>query len=107
MNIGTKSKKRVVLPSRPELPNVDQILEDISKAAPDDPVFSILERTGKESSLPAENEVEYRYLQCRQYLELNERLEEAQGQLQRQSKELQAVGEQLDRKVEEVKGQLL
>uniref|UniRef100_A0A1A8ETQ0 Chromosome 19 open reading frame 25 n=1 Tax=Nothobranchius korthausae TaxID=1143690 RepID=A0A1A8ETQ0_9TELE len=107
MNIGSKNKKRVVLPSRPELPNVDQILEDISKAAPDDPVFNILEKTGKEWSLLADSEVEHRFLQCRRYLELNERLREAQGQLQRQREELQAVGEQLDRKVEEIKGQLL
>lgn len=46
MNIGSKSKKRVVLPSRPEPPSVEQILEDINRAAPDDPVFSILEQTG-------------------------------------------------------------
>uniref|UniRef100_A0A8C6PXT5 Si:ch73-238c9.1 n=1 Tax=Nothobranchius furzeri TaxID=105023 RepID=A0A8C6PXT5_NOTFU len=101
MNIGSKNKKRVVLLSRPELPNVDQILEDISKAAPDDPVFNVLEKTGKG------DEVEHRFLQCRRYLELNERLREAQGQLQRQWEELLAVGEQLDRKVEEIKGQLL
>lgn len=46
MNIGSKSKKRVVLPSRPEPPSVEQILEDISRAAADDPVFSILDQTG-------------------------------------------------------------
>lgn len=45
MNFVSKSKKRVVLPSRPEPPTVDQMLEDISRAAPDDPVFSILEKT--------------------------------------------------------------
>lgn len=47
MNIGSKSKKRMVLPSRPEPPTVDQILEDINRAAPNDPVFSILEQTGQ------------------------------------------------------------
>lgn len=41
--MGSKSKKRVVLASRPEPPTVDQILEDISRAANDDPVFSILD----------------------------------------------------------------
>uniref|UniRef100_A0A3B4XMN7 Uncharacterized protein n=1 Tax=Seriola lalandi dorsalis TaxID=1841481 RepID=A0A3B4XMN7_SERLL len=46
MNIGSKNKKRVVLPSRPDPPTVDQILEDINRAAPNDPVFSILEQTG-------------------------------------------------------------
>ncbi|KAI4828667.1 hypothetical protein KUCAC02_022746, partial [Chaenocephalus aceratus] len=34
MNLGSKNKKRVVLPSRPEPPTVDQILEDINRAPP-------------------------------------------------------------------------
>uniref|UniRef100_A0A3Q3BI12 Si:ch73-238c9.1 n=1 Tax=Kryptolebias marmoratus TaxID=37003 RepID=A0A3Q3BI12_KRYMA len=93
MNLGSKGKKRVVLPSRPELPAVDLILEDLSKAAPDDPVFS--------SSLP-DGEVVQRFQQCRWYLELNEQLKEAQGRLKQQREELQAAGEQLHRKVEEV-----
>ncbi|XP_017289777.1 UPF0449 protein C19orf25 homolog [Kryptolebias marmoratus] len=107
MNLGSKGKKRVVLPSRPELPAVDLILEDLSKAAPDDPVFSILEETGQESSSLPDGEVVQRFQQCRWYLELNEQLKEAQGRLKQQREELQAAGEQLHRKVEEVKGQLL
>uniref|UniRef100_A0A3Q2NRJ7 Si:ch73-238c9.1 n=1 Tax=Fundulus heteroclitus TaxID=8078 RepID=A0A3Q2NRJ7_FUNHE len=107
MNIGSKNKKRVVLPSRPELPTVGQILEDINKAAPDDPVFSILEKTEQESTRPADSEAALRFQQCRRYLELNGGLEEAQGRLQKQREELQAAGEQLDRTVEEVKGQVL
>lgn len=107
MNLGSKSKKRVVLPSRPEPPTVDQILEDISKAAPDDPVFSILEQTGENSPRPADTEVELRFQQCRRFLELNEKLEEAQSRMQKQREELQVVGEQLDRDVAEVKGQTL
>ncbi|KAF6722046.1 UPF0449 protein C19orf25-like [Oryzias melastigma] len=107
MNLGSKAKKRVVLPTRPEPPSVDQILEDISRAAPNDPVFSILEKTGEDPTLPPDSEVEFRFQQCRQYLELNERLKEAQGRLQTQRGELQAAGEQLDGKVAEVKGQVL
>ncbi|XP_061593264.1 UPF0449 protein C19orf25 homolog [Cololabis saira] len=106
MNIGSKTKKRVVLPSRPEPPTVDQILEDISKAAPDDPAFSILDKTG-DSSRPADSEVELRFQQCRRYLELNEHLTEAEARLQQQREELQVAGEQLDRRVEEVQGQVL
>ncbi|XP_037530371.1 UPF0449 protein C19orf25 homolog [Nematolebias whitei] len=107
MNFGSKGKKRVVLPSRPDLPTLDQILEDLNKAAPDDPVFSILEETGQDSSCPADSEVERSFQQCRRYLELQEQLKEAQGRLQQQREELQTVGEQLNRKVDEVKGQLL
>lgn len=44
--ISSKNKNRVVLPSRPEPPSVEQILEDIQKAASDDPVFSILDQEG-------------------------------------------------------------
>ncbi|KAM4739082.1 UPF0449 protein C19orf25 homolog [Anableps anableps] len=105
MNIGSKNKKRVVLPSRPELPTVGQILEDINRAAPDDPVFSILQKTEQDPPRPADGEAELRFQQCRWYLELNGRLEEARARLQKQREELQAAGEQLDRSVEEVKGQ--
>lgn len=107
MNIGSKNKKRVVLPSRPEPPTVDQILEDINRAAPNDPVFTLLEKTGQDPARPADSEVDLRFQQCRQYLELNERLQEVRGQLLRQREELRAAGEQLQQDVAEVKGQTL
>lgn len=46
MNLASRSKKRVVLPSRPDPPTVDHILEDVNRAGPNDPVFSILEKSG-------------------------------------------------------------
>ncbi|XP_044054913.1 UPF0449 protein C19orf25 homolog [Siniperca chuatsi] len=107
MNISSKNKKRVVLPSRPEPPTVDQILGDINRAAPNDPVFSILEKTGQDPSQPPDSDVELRFQQCRQYLELNERLQEVRGRLLRQREELRAAGEQLEKDVAEVKGQAL
>ncbi|XP_028254843.1 UPF0449 protein C19orf25 homolog [Parambassis ranga] len=107
MNAGSKSKKRVVLPRRPDPPTVEQILEDISRAAPDDPVFSVLDPRGPGPSQPAEGEVEQRFQQCRRFLELNEKLQEARSQLLQQREELKAAGEQLDRDVAEVKGQTL
>ncbi|XP_074492765.1 UPF0449 protein C19orf25 homolog [Sebastes fasciatus] len=107
MNIGSKTKKRVVLPSRPEPPTVDQILEDIDRAAPNDQVFSILEKTGQDSSRPSDSDVDLRFQQCRQYLELNERLQEARGRLLQQREELRAAGEQLQSDVADVKGRTL
>uniref|UniRef100_A0A8C2X014 Si:ch73-238c9.1 n=1 Tax=Cyclopterus lumpus TaxID=8103 RepID=A0A8C2X014_CYCLU len=101
MNIGSKNKKRVVLPSRPEPPTVDQILEDINRTAPNDPVFSILEKTGQDS------DVDLRFQQCQQYLELSERLQEARGRLLRWREELRLAGEQLQKDMAEVKGQTL
>lgn len=52
--ISSKNKNRVVLPSRPEPPSMEQILEDIQRAASDDPVFSILDQKGhgEEEELP-------------------------------------------------------
>ncbi|CAI5685319.1 UPF0449 protein C19orf25 homolog [Oreochromis niloticus] len=107
MNIGSKSKKRMVLPSRPEPPTVDQILEDLDRAAPDDPIFSILEKTGQDVPRPADSEVELRFQQCRRYLELNKELQEARDRLVQQREELKAAGEQADREVEEIKSQQL
>ncbi|KAJ8277486.1 hypothetical protein GJAV_G00075680 [Gymnothorax javanicus] len=106
--MGSKNKKRVVLPSRPDPPSMEQIMEDINRAFPNDPVFSVL-LNGVEDVGPAssDSEVETRYLQSRRYLELNDELQEARGQLIRQREELRTVGENLQRGVEEVKGRAL
>lgn len=56
---------------------------------------------------PADGEVEEKFQQCRQYVELNERLQEARGQLLRQREELRAAGERLKKEVAEVEGQTL
>uniref|UniRef100_A0A8C5G0R9 Uncharacterized protein n=1 Tax=Gouania willdenowi TaxID=441366 RepID=A0A8C5G0R9_GOUWI len=47
MNLGSKGKKRPVLPSRPEPPSVERILEDMSRAGPEDPVFKVREESGE------------------------------------------------------------
>lgn len=51
--------------------------------------------------------MESRFRQCRQYLELNEQLQEVRGRLLRQKEELQAAGEELEKDVAEVKGQTI
>ncbi|XP_071402934.1 UPF0449 protein C19orf25 homolog [Centroberyx affinis] len=108
MNLGSKSKKRAVLPSRPDPPTVQQILEDINRASPSDPAFSLLDHTGQDSSrVSPDSDVELKFQQSRRYLELNERLQEVRGQLVCQREELRAAGEQLDRDVAEVKGRAL
>ncbi|XP_075997611.1 UPF0449 protein C19orf25 homolog [Genypterus blacodes] len=108
MSMSAKNKKRVVLPSRPEPPTVDQILEDIDRAAPNDPLYSVLEHTGQDSSRSSsERDVELKFQQCRQYLELNERLQEVRGCLLRQREELTVAGGQLEQDVAEVKGRAL
>lgn len=54
---------------------------------------------------PANSEVDLRFQQCCRYLELNERLQEAQGRLLLQREELRAAGEELQNEVSQVKGQ--
>uniref|UniRef100_A0A2K6S3M1 Chromosome 19 open reading frame 25 n=1 Tax=Saimiri boliviensis boliviensis TaxID=39432 RepID=A0A2K6S3M1_SAIBB len=40
--MGSKAKKRVLLPTRPAPPTVEQILEDVRGAPAEDPVFTAL-----------------------------------------------------------------
>uniref|UniRef100_A0A2K5RCF2 Chromosome 19 open reading frame 25 n=1 Tax=Cebus imitator TaxID=2715852 RepID=A0A2K5RCF2_CEBIM len=41
--MGSKAKKRVLLPTRPAPPTVEQILEDVRGAPAEDPVFTALD----------------------------------------------------------------
>ncbi|KAG9266725.1 UPF0449 protein C19orf25 homolog [Astyanax mexicanus] len=105
MNLGSKGKKRMVLPTRPDPPSVEQIIDDINRAYPNDPVFSILQEQSTEDvrSGSTSSDVEVRYLQSRRFLELNERLQEARSDLVRRREELRVVGESLEQSVTEVK----
>lgn len=105
--MGSKNKKRVVLPSRPDQPTVVQILEDINNAFPNDPVFRVLSDGNQDARESPDNNVESMYLQGRRYLELNEQLQEARCKLVRQREELQTAGKQLELSVAEVKGRAL
>ncbi|KAF0041586.1 hypothetical protein F2P81_005118 [Scophthalmus maximus] len=67
----------------------------------------LAERPNTDSPRPSDSDMELRFRQCRQYLDLNERLQEARGRLLRQREELRSAGEQLDRDVLEAKGQAL
>lgn len=41
--MGSKGKKKMVLPTRPDPPSVEQIIEDINRAEHNDPVFRVLQ----------------------------------------------------------------
>uniref|UniRef100_A0A2K6RQ15 Chromosome 19 open reading frame 25 n=1 Tax=Rhinopithecus roxellana TaxID=61622 RepID=A0A2K6RQ15_RHIRO len=49
--MGSKTKKRVLLPTRPAPPTVEQILEDVRGAPAEDPVFTTLAPEEMEISL--------------------------------------------------------
>ncbi|MCJ8737874.1 hypothetical protein PDJAM_G00029000 [Pangasius djambal] len=103
--MGSKGKKKMVLPTRPDPPSVEQIIEDINRADPNDPVFRLLQIPNEAGS--HSNEVEARYVQSRHYLELNERLQEARTEITRKRDELKMVGESLEQGVAAVKGTAL
>ncbi|CDQ64984.1 UPF0449 protein C19orf25 homolog [Oncorhynchus tshawytscha] len=108
ISMGAKNKKRVVLPSRPDPPTVEQILEDINRAFSNDPVFNVLEDGNQDTKRgSSDNEAETKYLQSRRYLEMNERLQEVRGELVQQREELWVAKEQLEKSVAEVKGRAL
>ncbi|XP_062412164.1 UPF0449 protein C19orf25 homolog [Sardina pilchardus] len=102
--MSSKSKKRMVLPSRPEPPSMEQIAEDINRAEPNDPVFSVLQDESQDARLGSSpSEVEMMYQQSRRFLELNERLQDARGELMRRRDELRAVGVALGNSINDVK----
>lgn len=47
--MGSRAKKRVVLPTRPAPPTMEQILEDVRGAPAEDPVFTSLAPEGRGS----------------------------------------------------------
>ncbi|KAJ3599448.1 hypothetical protein NHX12_033411 [Muraenolepis orangiensis] len=107
LRMGSKNKKRGLLPARPETLSVDQVLEDMEAALPHDPIFSILQAPHPGTQGSEVGKVEVKYRQGQRYLEVNQRLREVRGHLGIQREALQAAGEQLDRTVTEVKGRAL
>uniref|UniRef100_A0A2R8ZUH2 Uncharacterized protein n=1 Tax=Pan paniscus TaxID=9597 RepID=A0A2R8ZUH2_PANPA len=79
--MGSKAKKRVLLPTRPAPPTVEQILEDVRGAPAEDPVFTIL--APEDPPVPfrmmedAEAPGEQLYQQSRAYVAANQRLQQA------------------------------
>ncbi|CAN9500842.1 unnamed protein product [Ophioblennius macclurei] len=103
MKSGCKNKKRVVLPSRPEPPSVEQMLEDMDRATPQDPVFSVLDSAHGPRPIP--DATRQRFEQARRLLELGERLRDSCGQLRLQRVELEGVACTLFHDITEVESQ--
>uniref|UniRef100_A0ABI8A4Z5 Uncharacterized protein n=1 Tax=Felis catus TaxID=9685 RepID=A0ABI8A4Z5_FELCA len=79
--MGSKAKKRVVLPTRPAPPTVEQILEDVRGAPSEDPVFTALaleDSAGLSGRAEdAEAQQQQLYQQSRAYVAMNQRLQQA------------------------------
>ncbi|XP_006904117.1 UPF0449 protein C19orf25 homolog isoform X2 [Pteropus alecto] len=109
--MGSKARKRVVLPTRPAPPTVEQILEDVRGAPAEDPVFTALapEDTPGPSGRPEDPEAqrEQLYRQSQAYVAANQRLRQAGEELRRRREDLQRAGRELERAVGQAKQAVL
>lgn len=104
--MGSKAKKRVVLPTRPAPPTVEQILEDVRGAPAQDPVFTtlVLEEP-PDPSLMAEDpkpQQEQLYQQTRAYVATNERLRQVGDSLRQKFEDLREAGRRLEQDMGQV-----
>ncbi|XP_018419949.1 PREDICTED: UPF0449 protein C19orf25 homolog [Nanorana parkeri] len=100
----SRAKKRIVLPSRPEPPTVEQILEDVRCAIASDPVFAC--DLSEETFIPthdASSEANKQYLQSCSYVQLNNKLKEAQDELKERCEVLKSSGIKLESVIEELR----
>ncbi|XP_019369113.1 PREDICTED: UPF0449 protein C19orf25 homolog [Gavialis gangeticus] len=106
--MSAKAKKRVVLPTRPAPPAVEQILEDVQSARPTDPVFALVAEPSEDLAAPgkkedSEEESELLYRQSHAYVEMNQRLQKACSLLKEKCEELRQAGETLEQNILEMK----
>ncbi|XP_063313424.1 UPF0449 protein C19orf25 homolog [Pelobates fuscus] len=100
----SRAKKRIVLPSRPEPPSIEQILEDVRGSISSDPVFTCdLNNEQLLSTYDTVNEREKQYVQSCSYVEMNSKLKEAQAQLKVKCDSLRCAGEKLEGVIEDLK----
>ncbi|XP_003944533.1 UPF0449 protein C19orf25 homolog [Saimiri boliviensis] len=105
--MGSKAKKRVLLPTRPAPPTVEQILEDVRGAPAEDPVFTALApedppvpfRTVEDTETPGEQ----LFRQSRAYVADTQRLRQAGDALRQRCEQLRRAGEDLEREVVQMK----
>lgn len=102
--MGSKAKKRVVLPTRPAPPTVEQILEDVRWASAEDPVFTALAPEGPSGIAEnPEDEREQLYQQSRAYVAANQRLQQASNELRQRCEDLRRAGQELERDIGQLK----
>uniref|UniRef100_A0A8C5P2H2 RIKEN cDNA 2310011J03 gene n=2 Tax=Jaculus jaculus TaxID=51337 RepID=A0A8C5P2H2_JACJA len=97
--MGSKAKKRVVLPTRPAPPTVAQIVEDVRGAPALDPVFTALAPEDPPEDPEAQQEL---YQQSRTYVATNEHLRQARDGLRQKCEELRRAGDRLEEEVNQV-----
>ncbi|XP_038596201.1 UPF0449 protein C19orf25 homolog [Tachyglossus aculeatus] len=102
--MNSKSKKRMVLPTRPEPPTVEKIVQDVKEAKPSDLVFtSVVEPQEGPVFKP---EPEQQYLKSSTYLSKNKQLQLTCELLKKKGEELKAVGEKLEEDIAEMRNKI-
>ncbi|XP_041337282.1 UPF0449 protein C19orf25 homolog [Pyrgilauda ruficollis] len=103
------SKAKRVLPTRPEPPSAEQILADVQGTLPSDPVFVLPAEPPQDHGPapgcpePAAEERERLYRQIRSYVGMNAGLQQSRERLRERRRELQRVGEALERGIAEMR----
>ncbi|MBZ3876335.1 UPF0449 protein C19orf25-like protein [Sciurus carolinensis] len=104
--MGSKAKKRVVLPTRPAPPTVEQILEDVRGARAQDPVFTALAPEDppgpSRRTEDPDDQREQLYQQSRAYVTTNKRLRQAGDELRQKCEDLQLAGQELEQDISQV-----
>ena len=98
-------------PVKPKPPGVDEILEDLSKAAPIDPLFSLVPNVAKDLVSNEEDSAEdKRYEQVAKYLSCEDALDQLQhkvtevfGELVTSQKELAQVTSEVETQLESLR----
>ncbi|NXM70278.1 CS025 protein, partial [Serilophus lunatus] len=112
------SKAKRVLPTRPEPPSVEQILEDVQGTHPADPVFVLpAEPPLDHGSAPGEPGMGREAWGTprapltppllRSYVGMNQRLEQSRERLREQRRELERAGAELERGIAEMREKAL
>ncbi|KAG8594489.1 hypothetical protein GDO81_001222 [Engystomops pustulosus] len=100
----SRAKKRIVLPSRPEPPSVEEILEDVRGAVASDPVFVC--DLSDDSLIPSQeisSDRDRQYMQSCSYVHLNNMLKGAQDELKEKYESLRSSGIKLGKVIEELR----
>ena len=93
-------------PVKPKPPGVEEILEDLSKAAPTDPLFTLVPSVAKNLIAEVEIEENKRYQEVADYLSCEETLNQLQHKVTEGFAELVASQKELGQVTEEVETQL-
>ena len=93
-------------PVKPKPPGVEEILEDLSKAAPSDPLFTLVPSVAKELIAEEEIEENKRYQQVAEYLSSEESLNQLQQKVTEGFAQLVSSQKELGQVTEEVETQL-